>query len=90
MNEVELAARLRAALDDSGRTAWELSRQANVKLQLVEDLLKGSASVPLGAVIRVADALEFEVELAPRPAPTRGVGPVETVVDKAIERLRQG
>lgn len=89
VNEVELAARLRAALDESGRTAWELSRRANVKLSMVDALLNGSGVVPLAALVRVARALELDVELLPTLAAKRCIGPVQTVVDDALERLRR-
>lgn len=89
MNEVELAARLRAALEASGRTSWELSRRANVKLTLLDALLNGSGAVPLAALVRVARALELEVEFVPAEAPKRCTGPVPTVVDGALERLRR-
>lgn len=89
VNEVELAARLRAALDDSGRTAWELSRRANVKLRLVEDLLQSSGTVPIRALVRVLEALELEVELAPCRVPAQRVSAIRTVVDDAIGRLRE-
>lgn len=88
MNEVELAARLRAALDDSGRTKWELSRRANVKLKLVEGLLNGSGMVPIGAFVRVAEALELELQLETGQTPQRVIGPVGTVVDDALKGLR--
>lgn len=87
MNEVELAARLRAALEGSGRTAWELSHRANVKLALVEDLVKGSGMVPICAVVRVAEALELELHLEAIRTVRRAVGPVSTVVDDALKRL---
>ncbi|MFG6459800.1 hypothetical protein [Roseateles sp. BYS96W] len=89
MNEVELAARLRAALAASGRTEWELSRRANVKLALVEAVLGGTGAVPLAALVRVAAALEMEVDLVPAQAARRNAGPVPTVVDAALERLRR-
>lgn len=89
MNEVELAACLRAALDQSGRTAWELSRRANVKLKLVEAVLSGAGAVPIAALVRVARALELELELVPAEAPKRCTAPVPTVVDGALERLRR-
>lgn len=89
MNEVELAARLRAALDESGRTVWELSRRANVKLKLVEAMLSGAGVVPIAALVRVARALELGVELVPAGAAKRCIGPVPTVVDGALERLRR-
>lgn len=89
MNEVELTARLRAALDESGRTVWELSRRANVKLKLVEAVLSGAGAVPIAALVRVARALELEVQLAPAQAAARSTCLVPTVVDAALERLRR-
>lgn len=88
VNEVELAARLRAALEDSGRSAWELSRRANVKLRLVEEMLQGSGRAPIRAIVRVAEALELEVLLAPIQAPQRVLGQVHTLVDNALKPLR--
>jgi hypothetical protein len=89
MNELELAARLRAALDASGRTVWELSRRSNVKVELVDALLKGAGSVPLRAVVRVVDGLELELQLAPTQRSGRQVGPVTTVVDEALKQLQK-
>ena len=88
MNQTELAARLRQALEDSGRTGWELSRRSNVKLRLVEALLAGEGDVPVRALVRVADSLELDVELVPAGRELREVGPTRTVVDVALEQIQ--
>lgn len=88
MNQTELAGRLRQALEESGRTTWELSRRSNVKLQLVEALLAGVGDAPVRALVRVADSLELDIELMAAGEAHRDVGPVPTVVDVALEQLR--
>lgn len=87
MNEVELANRLRQALAASGRTAWEQSRRANVKLALLEDLLAGSSSAPVGALCRVAHSLELTVHLTSFVGGERVSSPIPTVVDNALTQL---
>lgn len=87
MNEVELAARLRQALANSGRTAWEQSRRANVRLGLLEDLLAGASSAPIGALCRVAHSLELAVDLTASVGSERATAPIPTVVDNALARL---
>lgn len=89
MNQTELAVRLRQALEESGRTAWELSRRSNVKPQLVEALLAGVGDVPVRALIRVADSLELEVGLTVVGQSHREVDLVPTVVDLALEDLQR-
>ena len=89
MNHAELGAELQKALGESGRTLWELSRRANVRVKLVEDLLAGAGSVPISALVRVAEALQFEVALVAAKPAFRHVGPVKSVVDLAVERLHQ-
>lgn len=89
MNHAELGAELQKALGESGRTRWELSRRADVRLKLVEDLLTGAGSVPIIALVRVAEALGLEVALVAAKPAARQVGPVESVVDLVVERLQQ-
>jgi len=89
MNEVELAARLRQALANSGRTAWEQSRRANVKLALLEDLLAGSSSAPVGALCRLAHSLELSVDLTASVGSDRAPGPVPSLVDRALAKLAE-
>lgn len=64
-------------------------RRANVKLKLSKNLLEGSGMVPIYAVVRVAEALEPELQLEPGRTPQRAVGPVSTVVDATLQRLRE-
>lgn len=87
MNEAELGAKLRLLLEESGRSAWELSRRANVKSALVSAALRGSPSVPIAAWCRLARALDREVGLVPAPPCVRNVGPVESEVDVVVRRL---
>lgn len=87
MNSVELAAQLQKALTETGRTPWELSRQANVHLPLVEALLGGVGAVPVEALVRVVEALQLEVSLTPIQPHYRQAGPVRSLVDNAIEKL---
>ncbi|MBK6615004.1 antitoxin Xre/MbcA/ParS toxin-binding domain-containing protein [Ottowia sp.] len=89
MNEVELGQALKRLLDERGISEWELSRQANVKIELVAAALKGSGSVPLAAWCRLAFALRAEVTLSPALSQARVVGPVETVVDRALLALQE-
>lgn len=87
MNHAEIAARLRDGLERSGRTEWELSRRADVKLPLVDAVLSGSRMAPVEAVCRVASALDMELVLIAALPPVRVVGQVKTVVDTALEGL---
>jgi Protein of unknown function (DUF2384) len=87
-HEAALGQALKRLLDERGITEWELSRQANVKVALVAAALKGSGSVPLAAWCRLAYALRAEVTLSPAPNLARAVGPVETVVDRALLALQ--
>lgn len=89
MNEAELGQALKRLLGERGISDWELSRQANVKVELVAAALRGSGSVPLAAWCRLAFALGTEVALIPSPNLARAVGPVETVVDRALLALQQ-
>lgn len=88
MNEAELGQALKRLLDERGISEWELSRQANVKAELIVAALKGSGSVPLAAWCRLAFALGTEVTLTPSQNHARVVGPVETVVDRALLALQ--
>lgn len=88
MNEVELGQALRRLLEERGISEWELSRQANVKAELVAAALNGSGSVPLAAWCRLAFALGTEVMLTPSQNHARAVGPIETVVDRALLALQ--
>lgn len=87
MNHAEIAARLRDALERTGRTAWELSRRADAKESLVDAVLTGSRMAPVEAVCRVASALDMELVVIAAAPPARVVGTVKTVVDIALERL---
>lgn len=87
MNELEIAVRLQREMDHAGKGAWELSRQANVKLSMVEALLTGSSTTPIGALCRAGQALGLELSLVATKPVTRAVGPVKTVVDGALEML---
>ena len=89
MNEAELGQALRRLLEERGISEWELSRQANVKAELVAAALKGSGSVPLAAWCRLAFALGTEVTLTPSQNHARADGPVETVVDRALLALQE-
>ena len=89
MNEAEVGAQLRHALELSGGSPWELSRRADVKLEFVEALLLGSGAVPLRAVCRVAHALELQLLVVPAQGTGRMVGSVPTVVDHAVDRLNK-
>ncbi|MFT7722213.1 MAG: DUF2384 domain-containing protein [Roseateles sp.] len=87
-HEAALGQALKRLLDERGISEWELSRQANVKVELVAAALKGSGRVPLAAWCRLAFALGTEVTLIPSPNLARAVGPVETVVDRALSALQ--
>lgn len=88
-HEAALGQALRRLLDERGISEWELSRQANVKVELVAAALKGSGSVPVAAWCRLAFALGAEVALIPSPNFAWAVGPVETVVDRALLALQE-
>lgn len=87
-HEAALIQALKRLLDERGITEWELSRQANVKAELLAAALKGSGSVPQAAWCRLAFALGTEVTLIPSLHLVRAVGPVETVVDRALSTLQ--
>ncbi|WP_139225745.1 hypothetical protein [Paracidovorax konjaci] len=87
MNELQTAARLSDALERSGWGEWQLSRYANVKLSMVEQLLAGSRIASVGALCRVSSVLALDLMLHAAPPVVRQVGPVKTVVDEAIEKL---
>lgn len=88
MNELELASQLRHALDSAGRSVWELSRRANVKVPLVEAMLRGSGMVPVQALCRLAQTLELQLLMTAAAQSPRIVGPVKSVVDLALEKLQ--
>jgi len=90
VNQAELGQALRRLLEERGISEWELSRQANVKAELVAAALKGWGSVPLAAWCRLAFALGTEVTLTPRQNHARAVGPFETIVDRALLALQEG
>lgn len=90
MNEVDLGKALKAIANERGLSEWELSRQANVKIDLVAAALRGSGHVPVGAWCRLATALNIDLALTDRTEPIRAVSAVETFIDRALRRLRTG
>lgn len=87
MHHTEISVRLRDAFERSGQTAWELSRRANVKEPLVDAVLVGSRMAPVEAVCRLAWALEMDLVVIATVPTKRVAGPVNTVVDLALEKL---
>lgn len=89
MNHVQIGALLKQALAESGRTSWELARRAAVRLESVQGLLEGAGTVPIRDVVEISDALDLEVTVVPSRLTRRGIGPVPSTVDQALERLHQ-
>ncbi|WDZ97348.1 hypothetical protein Herbaro_06045 [Herbaspirillum sp. WKF16] len=89
MNEIDLGKTLKALANERGLSEWELSRQSNVKIDLVAAALRGSGHVPIGAWCRLATALNIELTLTDRTETIRPVSAVETMIDRALRRLRK-
>lgn len=76
-------------LEARGWSTWELARAAEVKLELANAALGGSGSLPVEALRRMAHVLDAELRLLPTPWEPRQIGPVESVVDKAVRVLEE-
>ena len=87
MTATELGKELRRLLDEQGMSPWEVSRRANVRTALVMAALDGSGALPVEALFRLSHALGMDVTLAPAPQRARAMGPVERVVDRALNKL---
>jgi len=81
---------LRRALQATELSEWELARRADVSLKLVSQVLAGGAPARVDTLVQIARALEMEVTLRPKESEPRIVGPIPTVVDDALRRVRPG
>lgn len=80
---------LRLAFGVIGLSEWELTRRANVRAALVTAALSGNEAISVGAMRRLAHALDLELILTPAEPLNRPVGAVPTVVDRAIMTISQ-
>jgi cyanate lyase len=87
MNEQHLVARLAQAADHLGLDASAVARRAELPEALVSLVLAGQVQASLDTLVALAAALELEVRLEPAEIAQRVVGPVPTVVDRAVERV---
>jgi len=83
-----LSNQLRAALRRCRWDAATIARRAEVSRDEMARLLRGDASVELASLWAVADELGLNLQLDAAPIHERSVGPVPTIVDLAIGRLR--
>lgn len=75
------------AVQASGLSDWELARRANVRPTLVAEATSGRDDVRVDTLVRLAQALELDLTLAPSDPEHHLVGAVPTVVDHAVMRL---
>lgn len=83
-----LAKVLRLALRRSGWDAATIAWRAGVPRQTMARLLQGDEQVAFGSVGDVAFHLGLQVELKAKPEQRRQAGPIPTVVDLALRRVR--
>ena len=87
MNERELVGALRQACAALGWDELALARRLGQTEAEVAPAFSGGDRFTVGLLVRIAFALELEVELRPTAPSVRLVGPVPSVVDRVVERL---
>jgi hypothetical protein len=85
-----LARKVQRALRDSGWGAADIAWRAKVSRVVMARVLRGDLAIELGDLADVAFHLGLSIELLPTPEHGRQPGPVPTVVDQVIQRLRGG